>query len=246
MKLNYLFLFIIFVLAGFSSKTHSQIRFLEVDKNNEEITLKNFGSNAENLSDWWFCSLFNYEQLSSLTIENGDLMLMPDQTVTLSGYTLVNTEADLGLYENGSFSSANDMRDFLQWGSAGNGRENVADAAGIWNAGDFLPDANTYQYAGDGSQTGVGFWNTLSLNNVENRISVDITPNPVDQILQIKQQNVQPLEVQVYNLTGQLAKRSFINKQNATLDFSTLNSGIYFIKLIDANQNTDVQKIIKK
>lgn len=246
MKNNYLFTFGVILLLGISTALQSQVRFLEVDKSNDEVTLKNFGTSAENISSWWFCSLFNYEQLSDLTLENGDLMLMPDATVTLSGYTLADTEADLGLYENGTFSSSSDMRDFLQWGSAGNGRENVADTAGIWNAGNFLPDATSYQYTGDGTQTGLNFWTTLSLDDIKGSIKVELTPNPVSSTLHIKQMKSQLLDVHVYDLNGQLSKRTFINAKDATINISSLNSGVYFVQLIDANTNTFTQKIIKK
>lgn len=246
MKNNYLFTFGVILLLGISTALQAQVRFLEVDKSNDEVTLKNFGTSAENVSDWWFCSLFNYEQLSDLTLENGDLMLMPDETVTLSGYTLADTEADLGLYENGTFSSSSDMRDFLQWGSAGNGRENVADTAGIWNAGNFLPDATIYQYTGDGTQTGLNFWTTLSLDDIKGSIKVELTPNPIVNNLNIQQSNAQVLDVQIFNLQGQLAKRTFIEDENATIDFSALSSGVYFVKLIDSSNNTFTKKFVKQ
>jgi hypothetical protein len=246
MKPNYILILCLVILLGTASNSYSQVRILEVNKTTDVVTLKNFGSSAQNVSSWQFCSLFNYMPLSNLTIENGDLMLMPDNTVTLSGFTLADNEADLGLYENGSFSSPSAMRDFLQWGSAGNGRENVADSAGIWNAGNFLPDASSYQYTGNGTQTGLAFWTTLSLDDLENEIEVNITPNPVVQNLNIQQKNAQLLDVQVFNLQGQLAKRTFVENENTSIDFSALSSGVYFVKLIDALNNTFTQKIVKQ
>ncbi len=246
MKNNYLFTFGVILLLGISTALQAQVRFLEVDKSNDEVTLKNFGTSAENISSWWFCSLFNYEQLSDLTLENGDLMLMPDATVTLSGYTLADTEADLGLYENGTFSSSSDMRDFLQWGSAGNGRENVADTAGIWNTGNFLPDATSYQYTGDGTQTGLNFWTTLSLDNTKSPIKVEMTPNPIVKDLNVQQSIARLLDVQIFDLQGQLAKRTFIEDENATIDFSALSSGVYLVKLIDSSNNTFIKKFVKQ
>ena len=246
MKPNYLLILCLAILLGTASNSYSQVRILEVNKTTDVVTLKNFGSNAQNVSSWWFCLLFNYMQLSNLTVESGDLMLMPDDTVTLSGYSLADTEADLGLYENGAFSSSSDMRDFLQWGSAGNGRENVAGSAGIWNAGNFLPDASSYQYTGDGTQTGMAFWTTLSFDDLENEITVDISPNPVVQNLRIQQKNAQLLGVHVFNLQGQLSKRTFIENKKTSLDFSALSSGIYFVKLIDASNNTFTQKVVKQ
>jgi len=50
----------------------------------------------------------------------------------------------------------------------------------------------------------------------------------------------------VFNLKGQLAKRTSIKNENASIDFYTLTSGVYFLKLIDASINSITQKIVKQ
>ena len=46
----------------------------------------------------------------------------------------------------------------MQFGVSGSQRESVAVAAGIWGAADTISGDGPYVYTGDGSQTGVTFW----------------------------------------------------------------------------------------
>jgi hypothetical protein len=131
------------------------------------IELKNTGDGTIDLSEWWLCSEFQYEQLSNLTLLDGDdLTLEPGEILTLQAWVdLNNTAADLGLYTVNEFASAAAMVDFVQWGTdASIGRSTVAVEKGVWSETapgvyDFVPSASiedresaTYQ----GSNSGGG------------------------------------------------------------------------------------------
>jgi len=144
---------------------NTQVRFTSVDLPSNEITLKNFGTTMEDVSDLRLCSLFDYDALNAanVTIVSGDLMLAPGESVTLawnsSGMDI--SGADLGLYTaSGSFASAANMLDFVQWGSGGNGREGVAASAGLWLAGEFISTAPPYFFSGDAPDFGLLFWSS--------------------------------------------------------------------------------------
>ncbi len=111
--------------------TQAQVRITEVNlsltTNNVEIT--NFGTASVTLTGWQFCRRFNYLGLTG-TIAAGASRLF---TVSVN-----TTASDLGLYNSSTFSSTTAMQDFVQWGSAGNGRESVAVSKGIWAGGTFL------------------------------------------------------------------------------------------------------------
>lgn len=159
------------------------LRITQVDPNTNEITLTNYGS-AMDYSMYRLCSLFDYDPLASsdVTIVDGSFNLGMGESVTFTWMSggMSASGADLGLYlPSGSFGSADNMIDFVQWGSAGNGREAVADAAGIWTAGDFLTVEAPYAYNGDGVQTGIAFWGTANTGGdssvVINEIDCDNT-----------------------------------------------------------------------
>jgi len=146
----------------------SQIRLVEIDPINDIITLRNFGGITTDVSSYWFCARFSYNQLGSLVVESGSLNLAAGATVSFSGKALNNTSSDLALYSTPSFTSSVAMLDFAQWGAAGIGRESVAETKGIWTAGTFISIASPYEYIGDGSQNGVNFWASLCVNTASN------------------------------------------------------------------------------
>ncbi|PSR05616.1 MAG: hypothetical protein BRD49_04470 [Bacteroidetes bacterium SW_10_40_5] len=110
------------------------------------------------------CSKFNYNAITSAIVQQGDLMLNPGEEVTIAWNNITASDQDLGLYNSNNFSDTAAMEDFLQWGSAGNGRESVADNKGIWTAGNFLTIATPYEYVGQGDpDQGVAFWDSKDI-----------------------------------------------------------------------------------
>ena len=149
---------------------NAQVRFTSVALPSNEITLTNFGSTMEDISDLRLCSLFDYDAFDAadVTVISGDLMLMPGASVTVAwNSTGMNIAgADLGLYTaTGSFATASNMLDFVQWGSGGNGREGVAATAGLWLAGEFISTAPPYFFDGEASDFGLLFWSSNPPSN---------------------------------------------------------------------------------
>ena len=138
----------------------AQLRLVEVDPINDSYTIKNFGSSMVNISDYRLCSRLLYTgSLSSLTIDDGSLMLAGGASVTISGFSVDDVSADLALYlPSGSFADAANMVDFMQYGAAGIGRESVAVTKGIWTAGEFIDDSSPFTYTGGGDDRGASFW----------------------------------------------------------------------------------------
>jgi len=158
------------------------IRLLCVNPNTNQVTLKNFGLHTIDISNHRLCSKFSYTNSglsTDMNVISGSLILTPGDSVTLDGFNLDELGADLGLYApTGSFVDTLALLDFTQWKSAGNGRESVAVAKGIWGAGDFRVDFPTYCYIGNGVENGVNFWDgreapiatndTLTINENQN------------------------------------------------------------------------------
>ncbi|WP_190811589.1 spondin domain-containing protein [Flagellimonas sp. S3867] len=118
------------------------------------IELYNNGNVTVDLSSYWLClGPGTYVQLENVTPESGSIELAAGEFVVVP-YALPDTEGGLGLYSNNSFTSADAIMDFVQWGAAGSARENVAVEAGIWTAGEFVPtvrlDSYSIEYDGEG------------------------------------------------------------------------------------------------
>ncbi|TFB08757.1 choice-of-anchor D domain-containing protein, partial [Candidatus Marinimicrobia bacterium MT.SAG.2] len=115
---------------------------------------------------WWFCNRLSYTQLpTGVTIPAGGIIVIhvgssgtnTSTDIFLSSMVSLNTSAsDISFYFNSTFTSSSSIRDFVQWGSGGNGRESVAASAGIWTAGDFIPnvaEGHSIEYDGDGNSS---------------------------------------------------------------------------------------------
>ena len=136
----------------------SRIRLINVDPAQDQFSIRNFTSREVDISNYWICSLFQYEELSELTIVSGNLNLGSGETVVLSGWELDDEASDVGLYVVNNFNSTTALMDFMQYGDSGLGREGVADGRGIWTAGDAITGSGPFNYSGNGSQDGIGFW----------------------------------------------------------------------------------------
>lgn len=143
----------------------AQLRITMVHPSNHAIRIKNFNPAPIDISSYRLCALFEYTSLNSsnVTIISGDFLLTQNEEVVVAWDALTGfnaTASDLGLYlPTGSFGSAANMVDFMQYGAGGQGRENVAVAAGLWTAGTFLQaGSGPWIFTGNGTQSGITFW----------------------------------------------------------------------------------------
>ena len=116
---------------------------------NQLVELHNTGASAVNIGGWIFCHQFDYGAVlpAGFTIASGGYAVMHFNAsgtntatdVFFPGQVLAST-TDLALYANANFTSASAIRAFIQFGGhPGSGRESVAQAAGLWTSGQFVP-----------------------------------------------------------------------------------------------------------
>ena len=161
---------------------------------NDKIMFCNTTGGTIDISSWWLCYRFNYQQLSSslLSIESGSLNLAGGDCVIIdmgaNGFN--NTSSDIGLYTTPSFGSTAAMHDFIQYGTSTNvGRANVAAAKGIWtevssNVYDFIGSSSSGQSVQfDGSNGGGGELSLSSdFSNAAPVLPVELTKFTAQQI----------------------------------------------------------------
>jgi hypothetical protein len=83
---------------------------------------------------------------------------------------------------------------------------------------------------------------TLSSNDFnQNNLKVAMYPNPVNDILNIALEN-EIKSVEIYNIQGQRV----LQTNNKQIETSSLNSGIYMVRIEDTNGGIATQKLIKK
>lgn len=144
--------------------------FYKGNSSEDWIELINRGPEAVDISGWRWCSRFTYPTIESSQILSGnaDLIIEPGEIIALSAtIDLDNDSADLGLYVSSPFSDANNMVDFLQWGTSDDiGRPDVALAKNIWleiskGVYDFIPVSSSNESVSwCGTESGGGFLTT--------------------------------------------------------------------------------------
>ncbi len=103
-----------------------------------------------------------------------------------------------------------------------------------------VTDANGCEGLGTAQQvTFVGTEN----NNLENTIS--LSPNPLHDVLYLKTTNTDLASIQISDIMGRTITQINQNMPN-TIDFSNMQSGVYFIRITDKFGNAFTQKIIKE
>jgi Secretion system C-terminal sorting domain len=122
------------------------------------VELKNLGGAEAAAGGYWLCQFPNYNQLSVLGADCGNLTIPAGGIlkVTTSSININAGDGELGLYTTNNFGSSDAIIDYVEWGSTGHMRSTVAVGAGTWSTGDFVPgwsDCMSLEYdgAGDGS-----------------------------------------------------------------------------------------------
>ncbi|MEM6736135.1 MAG: hypothetical protein AAF620_08715 [Bacteroidota bacterium] len=142
----------------------SNVRIVEVDAANDQVTLKNFGEGDADISDFFFCNQRNYVAVSQTTNDGADLNLAQNEEITFT-IPIDDNASDVAIYNTGgSFASTSAMVDFMQYGGSftSTGRENVAVEKGIWTAGEFVEGGSPFTYGGDGTTTGASTWESTT------------------------------------------------------------------------------------
>lgn len=85
---------------------------------------------------------------------------------------------------------------------------------------------------------------SLSLKN-EDQIVVNVYPNPVSDLLIIKQVTSEPKLVTIYNVLGQELFKTTIDKDRNTVSLGHLNTGIYYVRIAFDNLIT-TKRVLKK
>jgi hypothetical protein len=137
------------------------VRITSVNNDQSQFTLTNYGSCTVDVSAYETCSNLFCGEVGTFQVISGSTNLASGASVTLlwPAWSPAPGGADLSLFSaNPDVTDPNDLLDFVQWGSSGNGYEALAVTAGIWGAGDFVGNISPYSYIGDGNQNGVAFW----------------------------------------------------------------------------------------
>ena len=80
-------------------------------------------------------------------------------------------------------------------------------------------------------------------DDYKEKSTIDVYPNPSDDIINIKIENINNPTVEIYNISGKLVFSKELNSKFEKIDISGLSAGLYFMKVRQEN-NARVEKLI--
>lgn len=102
---------------------------------------------------------------------------------------------------------------------------------------------DTTQFCGWLSRPVAEVTNPLGIDDNSFESEILLYPNPAKDKLNVEWNNSNNISVIIYNAIGQELSIVSLSKQNETIDIANLQSGFYFLKIIDGNK-IGVKKII--
>ncbi|MCX6147288.1 MAG: T9SS type A sorting domain-containing protein [Candidatus Kapabacteria bacterium] len=108
------------------------------------------------------------------------------------------------------------------------------------NGQDYFEDCNTYKYAQAGGRD--------DLSNVDfTNGNFQLSPLPIVNELIINNKEIEKFNVLILDINGNILKRYFdLNIGISKFDLNTLNSGVYFVKILQNNKLIYSNKIVKE
>lgn len=142
----------------------TQLRIFQLDPDNQEFTLKNFGTCDIQTLNYIIRSGTSETAVFGTNIVSGSNFLTPGSEVTLEwpSWSPDPNGDDLALFRpNANTSQNTDLLDYVQWGDSNNANEALAVSAGIWGDDDFVFDNSPYDFIGGVDDFGVEFWDQI-------------------------------------------------------------------------------------
>lgn len=203
---------------------NAQVRIIGTDPNQGLIMLRNFNATATDLSKYILCTNDRCTTISSLNVVAGTPSNLPaGQSTWINGFTLNAAGGDLALYlpetKGEGFKDIKNMVDYIQWKTAGNEREKLAVAKGIWKVNSFISGHPSYTFRGRvGDEHGVEFWNSVAIspeeNSLENQVSVHANKTGTT----ITIETIQNIKIKSYKLSNSAGEIVLENANVTTQD----------------------------
>lgn len=213
------------LLFSISSNLSAQVRLSYVSIDEELATVKNFGSDEVDLSEYRIVDggSGSFQICSSFEINEGNIIVSGGGSTTFKLFTM-ESQSFLAFYA--PISDAEDiMLDFVQWGGCCfSEHETIAGGAGIWEEGSYIDFEAPYYYIGNGNENGVGFWGDAPSSDPSGDINVRfiyIDPDQSRMGLKNYGQNIDIKSFRLLILGIQLGQLSDYSIIKGALDMAT-------------------------
>lgn len=105
-----------------------------VDFDEEWVEITNVSGSDYSLEGHFVCNFPSYSSIADI----GIVAAGESFTVELSALNAGSASGEVGVYTDSDFGNSDAMVTYVEWGTPNHARSNVAVAAGLWTAGDFV------------------------------------------------------------------------------------------------------------
>lgn len=181
--------------------------------------------------------VYNYTVVPISIIGPGILDWNTDVTLDSADYGFNSNKMNV-VFVGGDIKFRANADATLSWGGSATFPSGTATAS---SAGNITVPAGTYSVSFN-RVTGAYSFSNLSATSFD-KSGLVLYPNPTTNTFAI---NGEFDKVQVYSITGQLVKTFKKTLENQNLNIADLNSGVYFVKTVDASNIEKTSKLIKQ
>jgi hypothetical protein len=111
----------------------------------------------------------------------------------------------------------------------------------------FLGDGSAFQLTAPGAiMVRLTDDPTLNVNEIEEAATFTVSPNPANDVINVKLNNAETAEITITDLAGKTVKNVTSNGISTSVSTSGLNSGVYFVNVTIGNSTSTQKVVIKK
>ncbi|PIQ63573.1 MAG: hypothetical protein COV99_02130 [Bacteroidetes bacterium CG12_big_fil_rev_8_21_14_0_65_60_17] len=163
---NVILILLLMLTSSTVSAQTSGLMLSEVHAGEGWVELVNAGTVTIDTGAYFLCKFPTYAPVQGLDVVAGSRMLEPGEYVAVAFDALPSSNGEVGLYVPGTFdfSNADNMIDYMEYGSGNHTREPLAVSNGFWESGAFVttPPAGQSMARASFSIFGPNNWEAMS------------------------------------------------------------------------------------
>ena len=181
--------------------------------------------------------------------KSGPLDVAPGALIEFDGLTIPNS-ASIGLWYPSAFpnnANAGNIASFIQFGAAGHPYEAIADAAGLWTTGTFVPNAPPLIRDQDYNSWGAGNWSQgLSETELTNVPALSVYPNPFSTHINLTDLSDHIEYTRITDASGKIyLENTSSNNKDVEFDTTHLKNGAYILRVKLTDGSTVNRRLLK-
>lgn len=238
------------LFLAFALITHSTFAVAIERVTSTSIRFYNWSQSNFNMTGMHLTINSNVLVIDNLNIKkSGPLDVAAGTYIEFDGLTIPNS-ASIALWYPNAFpnnQNAGNIASFIQFGAAGHPYEAIADAAGLWTTGTFIPGMPPFIRDQDYNTWGAGNWSQgLSETEFTNAPRLSVYPNPFSAHINLTGLSDHIVYASITDASGKIyLVNSSSNNEDVEFDTTYLKNGTYILRVKLTDGSTVNRRLLK-